>query len=82
MGMLRVLFVIFFELTFLIMNLLFDLPYLVFFLNRYMAGIITRKELPAVRRAQPITKRPKFLQQPMSNYYNSYMVNNNNTKVS
>ena len=33
---------------------------------------------PAVRRTQPITKRPKFLQQPMSNCYNGYMVNNNN----
>ena len=36
-------------------------------------------ELPAVRRTQPSTKkRPKFLQQPMSNCYNGYMVNNNN----
>ena len=36
-------------------------------------------ELPAVRRTQPSTKRLKFLQQPMSNCYNGYMVNNNNT---
>ena len=32
----------------------------------------------SLRRTQPITKRPKFLQQPMFNYYNGYMVNNNN----
>ena len=38
------------------------------------------KELPAVRRTQPITKRPKKFQQPMSNCYNGYMVNNNNIK--
>ena len=35
-------------------------------------------EIPAVRRTQPSTKRPKFLQQPMSICYNGYMVNNNN----
>ena len=29
-------------------------------------------------RTQPITKRSKFLQQPMSNCYIGYMVNNNN----
>ena len=33
---------------------------------------------PAVRKPQPITKRPKFLQQPMSNCYKGYMVKNNN----
>ena len=33
-----------------------------------------------VRKTQPITKRPKFLQQPMSNCYNGYMVNNINNK--
>ena len=27
---------------------------------------------------QPITKKPKFLEQLMSNSYNFYMVNNNN----
>ena len=31
-----------------------------------------------MRRTQPSTKRPKFLQQPMSICYNGYMVNNNN----
>ena len=31
-----------------------------------------------MRRTQPSIKRPKFLQQPMSNCYNGYMVNNNN----
>ena len=39
-------------------------------------------EFPAVRRTQPSTKRPKFLQQPMSNCYNGYMVNNNNSPAS
>ena len=37
-------------------------------------------ELPAVRRTQPITKRPTFLQ-PMSNCYNGYMVNNNKNNL-
>ena len=37
------------------------------------------KELPVMRGKKPITKMPKFLQQPMSNCYNGYMVNNNNT---
>ena len=31
-----------------------------------------------MRRTQSLTKRPKFLQQLMSNCYNGYMVNNNN----
>ena len=31
-----------------------------------------------MRRTQPSTKRPKFLQQPMSTCYNGYMVNNIN----
>ena len=35
--------------------------------------------LPAVRRKQLVPKRPKFLQQPISNSYNGYMVNNNKT---
>ena len=36
--------------------------------------------LPAVRRTQHITIGQKFLQQPMSNCYNGYMVNNNNIR--
>ena len=31
---------------------------------------LTIIEFPAVRRTQPCTKRPKFLQKPMSNCYN------------
>ena len=31
-----------------------------------------------MRGTQPTTKRPKFLQQPTSNCYNGYMINNNN----
>ena len=34
-----------------------------------------------MRRTQPSSKRPKFLQQPMSNCYNGYMVNNNNKRT-
>ena len=34
-----------------------------------------------MRKTQPTTKRAKFLRQPMSNCYNSYMVNNNNMKL-
>jgi len=32
---------------------------------------------PEIIRMQPSSKRPKFLQQPMSNCYNGYMVNKN-----
>ena len=37
-------------------------------------------EFHALHRTQPSTKRPKFLQQPMSNCYNGYIINNNNNK--
>ena len=35
-------------------------------------------ELPAVRRTQPITIGQNFFNNPMSNCYNGYMLNNNN----
>ena len=38
------------------------------------------RELPAVRRTQPITIGQNFFQQPMSNYYNGHKVNNINKR--
>ena len=50
-------------------------------LDRHVVKLnLLYKETPCSGRTQPTTKRPKFLQQPMSNCYNGYMVNNNNAR--
>ena len=55
--------------------------YIIFFYHLDLPFYQYMKELPAVRTTQPTNKTPTFLQQPLSNCYNGYMVNDNNTNT-